>query len=302
MSETFVMSVIYHAILDFPNHLTNDQLDSWRGWSNIFLVGANAVVWLGVYLERERFSALTKEIGWACVVIGVGLETLAAFLLWQVDGAIITRQGSTISDIAGKAKAAKDNAKTALDNAKDAEGKIADLIGKETRLRAALDIDEKARRAMLEQEKPRTLTAAQIKIISDALKGKFKEITVTSLCDQDAISFANAISEAVRASGASPMLLVRPGNRWCWNEWSVPASLQSVTVYESGSDIMGAFIKAKVYPGDMHSPNEQFEAEHIPTPTIFVGQKPIPFQKFPEYALPKKFKEWEKKHPAPWEK
>lgn len=193
----------------------------------------------------------------------------------------------------------------AQQTAADAEIKAARVEKEAAEALGRAEKSEAARLAMLDQLKPRDLTKTQVKEIADALRGHFKEITVARLADPDAIGFANAISEAIRQSGAAPMILFdnsKGPNRWLWTEWNVPASLTGVTVYASKDD-MPLFLEAlmKENTGGLigeYAPNEQFS--QVPIPTIFVGLKPEPFWQFPSYLAPPFLENWQKEHPPPW--
>jgi hypothetical protein len=155
-----------------------------------------------------------------------------------------------------------------------------------------------------DQLKPRDFTKKQVDMIADDLRGHFKQIFLASRADSEAMNFMFAIAEAVRRSGAEPRLLfdTSKGPNRLLTEWDVPASLNGVTIYAGKEDqeiLLGAFVKASVNDlGGTTAPNEQFK--NIPTPTIFVGIKPEPFEQFPAYDAPPFLEQWQKEHPPPW--
>lgn len=74
------------------NSLTIDDLGLVRSVLNWLVIGATIVVWLGVFLEGERFSSAVKKQGWGLLVLGLGGETLFGIALLQVDAQISRMQ------------------------------------------------------------------------------------------------------------------------------------------------------------------------------------------------------------------
>ena len=81
----------------FLNNFTIDQLETSKSALTLLVIGAGAIVWLGVYLEKDKFSEATKKRGWNLLVIGLAVETVVAAVLWDVDTVISTRQSAAIA-------------------------------------------------------------------------------------------------------------------------------------------------------------------------------------------------------------
>ena len=195
-------------MFDLPNHFTNAQLDIARGLLNGLLVLANIVVWAGVYFERDKFSKRIKDFGWATLLIGLAGETLAALMLWQVDSAIISRQGSTISAIAGTADKANTQATKAQAKIKVVEtdvtaakidlaatqGEIGALSLTETTLRDALKHDIKL---LLQQVAMRNIDVSLL--VANLAKGPKSRARIWFVADTaDGYWFANGLMIGLR--------------------------------------------------------------------------------------------------------
>jgi len=74
-------------------------VDLLRYLLETLLILAGAIVWLGVYLEGERFSQKTKEKGWQLLLYGLGAETVLAVLVLLVDAEITRRQHVAIAQL-----------------------------------------------------------------------------------------------------------------------------------------------------------------------------------------------------------
>jgi hypothetical protein len=74
------------------NNFTIGQLETGKGALNVLFVLATAGVWLGVWLENERFSKSVQSTGWRLLVGCLGAEVLITVLIMQVDADIGRRQ------------------------------------------------------------------------------------------------------------------------------------------------------------------------------------------------------------------
>src|SRR5260370_6493269 len=76
--------------------VTTDQLEFGRLLLAVALVVVNVGVWLGVFLENERFSEPMKKAGWNTLVVALAAEALFAAILVGIDSTISARQKAEI--------------------------------------------------------------------------------------------------------------------------------------------------------------------------------------------------------------
>jgi len=66
------------------------------------LIVANIAVWVGVYLENEKFPQRTKDTGWRILILALAAEAALALLLLVVDTVISNRQKAEIVALEAK--------------------------------------------------------------------------------------------------------------------------------------------------------------------------------------------------------
>lgn len=76
-----------------------DQLETARIALGVLLVLSNIAVWLGVYLERDKFSKETQDRGWRILVSALALEAALAVFLLATDTTISLRQRWQIASL-----------------------------------------------------------------------------------------------------------------------------------------------------------------------------------------------------------
>jgi hypothetical protein len=78
------------------NSFTIDQLETGKHVLDVFFVFATGGVWLGVWLENEKFSKSARTLGWRILVLCLGAEVLFSVLIMQADTDIDRRQKDEI--------------------------------------------------------------------------------------------------------------------------------------------------------------------------------------------------------------
>jgi hypothetical protein len=161
---------------------------------------------------------------------------------------------------------------------------LIDRLKKEMeRIETEMQKIETARVAMLDQLKPRDLTAEQMDKFASTVRGKVREVAVFSLSDAETWLFAQALVAALQRGGVTAHLMPPQLGFLA----GAGAGTNVLTVYEhppAGDDGPGAALfKAccDVYASGFHTPSEA--SPDIPSPALFVGMKQPPFMTTPEW-------------------
>ncbi len=96
MAITFPIITTSIPMFASLNSLTTNHLESAKFIFNALFIIATLGVWVGVYLEKEKFSKSTQSRGWRLLVYCLGAETLLSGLIWQIDSEISRRQKDEI--------------------------------------------------------------------------------------------------------------------------------------------------------------------------------------------------------------
>lgn len=86
----------------FLNSLTIDQLETIKQTLNVAFIVATLGVWLGVFLENEKFAKPIQSRGWSILVAALATETLLGAALWQGDSEISRRQRIETEELRSK--------------------------------------------------------------------------------------------------------------------------------------------------------------------------------------------------------
>lgn len=154
---------------------------------------------------------------------------------------------------------------------------------------------------------PRDLTKDQISSIAGDIKGRIKTLYLYPLSDVEAQRYAYSIAAALKEADVDVKLVLTnvAGKQPVFpDKFNAAVSILGVTAYEfpdGGPDgavrlLLNAFQKANVAVIGQWSENPMpvfidgnWSTEStVKSPALFVGLKPTPFTKFPEWAMPSK--------------
>jgi hypothetical protein len=136
--------------------LATDNLEFARSSLAIALVFANVAVWIGVYLEGERFSEALKQVGWKILVVALAAEAAFAAVLVVVDSVVSARQKAEIlalETIVGGRQLTDDQINQIAASLKDFAGKkivVGSYLGDAEGARLGLQIRKALRLADIE--------------------------------------------------------------------------------------------------------------------------------------------------------
>ena len=116
--------------LIFSSSAETGALEFARSWLAWLLIFATAIVWFGVYLEREKFSKETQDIGWTVLLIGLGAEVLLSAFLWSVDTGISNKLRSELLEVRQRTA----NRDITADELKSASAKLSRFSGQPAKI------------------------------------------------------------------------------------------------------------------------------------------------------------------------
>jgi hypothetical protein len=107
--------VIIRMISEYIAKVSSGELE----WTRVVLfwifIAANCGVVLGVFLEKEEHSHVTKLLGWRMLVISLSLEIFFATVSFSMESEINRRQKLDIDDLHGTSTSLLDSAKQAAE-------------------------------------------------------------------------------------------------------------------------------------------------------------------------------------------
>ena len=165
----------------------------------------------------------------------------------------------------------------------------------------------KTQKAIVDELAPRDLTKDQISSIAGDIKGRIKTLYLYPLSDFEAQRYAYSIAAALKEADVDVKLVLTnvAGKQPVFpDKFNAAVSMLGLTAYEfpsGGPDgavtlLLNAFQKANVAIIGQWSDNPipvfidgNWSTEStVQSPALFVGLKPTPFTKFPEWAMPSK--------------
>jgi hypothetical protein len=117
-------------LLILPSRAEIDTFEIARSWLAWSLIVATAIVWFGVYLEREKFSKETQNIGWKVLLAGLGAEVLLSAFLWSVDTGISNKLRSELLEVRQRTA----NRDITPDEMKDTSAKLTRFSGQPAKI------------------------------------------------------------------------------------------------------------------------------------------------------------------------
>lgn len=90
--------------LIYPSKSDVGLLESARGALALSLIFSTFIVFIGVYLENERFSKYVQHTGWSLLLVGLAAEVLISAELWGVDTGITRLQQDKIFSLEKEAE------------------------------------------------------------------------------------------------------------------------------------------------------------------------------------------------------